>query len=156
MSDRAGMPKSYDDDISREPEYAPVTTSLEDEDLINYTDVTARIADLEASDCGEPDREDYPCSDHDECATCDEAAGRELAALRELLAELEPVKAYAGRASAIRDSYMATFVRTEIDDVVGDGLAIVDSYINWDELTANRQGEMTETTFLGTTYYITS
>jgi hypothetical protein len=48
------------------------------------------------------------------------------------------------------------FVRAEIEDAVGDGLSIVDSYIDWDELTGDRQAEMTETTFGGTTYYITS
>ncbi len=155
MSDRAGMPKSYDEDISREPEYTPATTSLEDEDLINIEDVTARIADLEAHDCREPDREDDPIPHIYECPTCDERLGEELAALRELLTELEPVEEDAGRATAIRDSYMETFVRDEIDGVT-DGLEYVSSYIKWDELTADRQGEMTETTFLGTAYYITS
>jgi hypothetical protein len=127
--------------------------SLTGEDLINIEDVTARIAHLEAHDCHRTDFADW-CSDY-ECATCDDGSGQELTALRELLAEMEPVNDASGRASAIRDSYMEKFVRDEIEDVT-EGLEYVSGFIKWDELTADRQGEMTETTFLGTTYYITS
>jgi hypothetical protein len=134
----------------------PATTSLDGEDLINIEDVTARIADLEAHDCKEPDRDDYPCTNVYECATCHPDTERELTALRELLAEMEPVKKYAGRATAIRDGYMDEFTRNEIDDVCGsDAVSILSPYIDWDELTGDRAGEMTETKFLGTTYYIT-
>jgi hypothetical protein len=129
--------------------------SLTGKDLINIEDVTARIAHLEAHDCHRPPEGpgDW-CSDY-ECATCDESTGDELAALRDLEEAMRPANEYSERASAIRDSYMATFVRQEADDIVGE-LGHIDSYIKWDELTADRQGEMTETTFLGTTYYITS
>ena len=37
----------------------PTTTPLDGEDLINYDDVTARIAYLESRDCHQPDRETY-------------------------------------------------------------------------------------------------
>jgi hypothetical protein len=135
----------------------PATTSLEDEDLINIGDVTARIADLEAHDCKEPDRDDYPCTNVYECATCHPDTERELTGLRELLAEMEPVKTCAGRATAIRDSYLETFVINEIDAVAGDSaVSILGPYVNWDTLIGDRAAEMTETTFGGTTYYITS
>jgi hypothetical protein len=129
------------------------STSLDGEDLINIEDVIARISDLEAHDCHRTDDTGW-CADY-KCASCDDGSGQELTALRGLLAEMEPVKAHTGRASAIRDSYLETFVRDEIEDVI-EGLEYVSDYIDWDELTADRRSEMTETTFGGTTYYITS
>lgn len=126
---------------------------LDGDDLINLTDVTARIAYLEARDCREPDRE-TPCVNGYECPTCNDD-GRELEDLRTLAADMKPANEASGRASAIRDSYLETFVRDELEDIYGQEVfATLDSYINWRELTEDRAAEMTEVTFRGTTYYV--
>lgn len=157
MSDRTGMPKSYDEDISREPEYTPESTSLEDEDLINYGDVTARIAHLESTGQGCSVAVAPGSCELMDCPRCEGAARAELEALHELQDEMKPVNEYSGRASAIRYSYVDTFARDEIEDVAGiDAVSILGPYVDWDRLREARQGEMTETTFLGTVYFITS
>jgi hypothetical protein len=130
------------------------TEPLDGEDLINYTDVTARIAYLESRDCHEPDRE-TPCVNNYECPSCNDD-GQELEDLRSLESDMADVNSYAGRASAIRDSYMETFARDELEGIYGEEVfATLETYVNWDLLTGDRAGEMTETTFRGTTYYIT-
>lgn len=131
-----------------------VTTSLQDDDLINYTDVTARITYLNGQLASCPITNDFDSCDQYDCPKCDMSTMEELTALRALEEEMRPAREASGRASALRDSYLETFVRGEIDDVVGDGLSIVDSYIRWDDLIADRRGEMTETTFMSTTYFI--
>lgn len=132
------------------------TEPLDGEDLINYTDVTARIAYLEAHDCHDPVPDAEGCASVDACPSCYGEAGEELAALRELAAGMEPANEAGGRASAIRDSYLETFVRDEADDITGIGETYLASYVKWDELTADRAGEMEKTTFRGTAYYIAS
>ena len=132
------------------------TEPLDGEDLINYSDVTARIAYLESRDCHQPDREEYPCAGWYDCPTCDEASERELTSLRDLEEAMRPANEASDRATAIRDDYLETFVRNEADDLVGDGLNFLESYVKWDELTADRAAEMKEITFGSTTYYITT
>jgi hypothetical protein len=130
------------------------TTSLQDEDLINYTDVTARIAYLNGQLASCPITSDFDSCDQYDCPKCDMSTMEELTALRALEEEMRPANKASGRASALRDSYLETYVRQEIDDVAGDALSVVDSYVRWDDLIADRRGEMTETTFMGTTYFI--
>lgn len=134
------------------------TEPLDGEDLINYTDVTARIGYLEAHNCRIPNRadDDYPCVFGYECATCDQATGNELEDLRTLESGMAPLNEASGRASAIRDSYLETFIRDEADDIAGIGESYLNEYVRWDELTADRAAEMEEITFRGTAYYITS
>ena len=114
------------------------------EDLINYSDVTARIAYLENITASlARDLEEWEAG--------------ELAALRDLAADMEPVNEYAGRATAIHDEYMTEFVQNEADDIAGIGTdSYLFSYVNWDELASDRTMGMTVTTYLGTTYYIAS
>ena len=127
------------------------TTPLDGEDLINYDDVTARLAYLESHDCH---RADW-CADY-ECATCDDASGNELADLRDLEEAMRPANEASGRASAIRDSYLETYVREEADGITGIGETFLDSYVRWDDLAADRAAEMEEVAFRGTAYYITT
>jgi hypothetical protein len=129
---------------------------LDGEDLINYGDVTARINYLKTYDCHRPDRADFPCANFHACPTCNDG-GKELEDLRSLAASMAEVNRYAGRASAIRDSYAETFVRDELEGIYGEEVfATLETYIDWSTLTGDRAAEMEEVTFRGTTYYITS
>jgi hypothetical protein len=128
------------------------TQPLDGEDLINYTDVMERIAYLEAMDCHEPERE-IPCENRYDCPSCNDE-GQELEDLRTLAADMKAANEASGRASALRDSYLKTYIQQEANDIVGD-LGHLETYVKWDELTADRADEMEEVTFRGTTYYIT-
>jgi hypothetical protein len=130
------------------------TEPLDGEDLINYDDVTARIEYLEEHDCHEPERE-TPCVNGYECPTCNDE-GQELEDLRTLESDMRPVNEYSGRASAIRDSYLETFIRDELEGIYGEEVfSALETYIKWDELISDRADELEEVTFRGTTYYIT-
>jgi hypothetical protein len=132
------------------------TEPLDGEDLINYDDVTARIAYLEEHDCHNPDPDGEGCDSDFSCPSCYGDAEEELAALRALRDDMEAANRASGRASALRDSYLETYVRDELEGIYGEEVfSALNHYIKWGELTGDRADEMEEVTFRGTTYYIT-
>lgn len=113
------------------------------DNIINGSDITARIAELEA---------------YDPYEELSEWAADELTALRELYDDLCGIfgadAISVNNPTLVRESHFVDYARNFAEEIVGGELDILDGFIDWEGFASSLQGDYASVEFDGVTYYV--